>query len=311
MQPSVAPRGKLVVAHPERKAQRALHRLVGATLCPVEIVDNVDALATSVDEHTIAIIDTSLAMSRPRLHEQPARAWIAVPGEGLAPAESPALDALLTAGWSHVIAHPMPILAEELLATVQKLIRGDVFGLEKYVAWGAEVRSYTLEDARDRDAAVNALAQDVISVGLPDRVGSLVSVIADELIANALYVAPIDEKGARFRRDEPRDHARALAGQDVVTVRWATDGRYLAIEVRDRWGTLEGNIAPRLASSSKQATAEGGMGLPLAYACCNQFVINMAPQRMTEVITLLDMRYKPTELGRGASFHTFTEKGTT
>ncbi|MGE3762248.1 MAG: ATP-binding protein [Kofleriaceae bacterium] len=311
MQPSVAPRGKLVVAHPERKAQRALHRLVGATLCPVEIVDNIDALATSVDEHTIAIIDTSLAMSRPRLHEQPARAWIAVPGEGLAPAESPALDALLTAGWSHVIAHPMPILAEELLATVQKLIRGDVFGLEKYVAWGAEVRSYTLEDARDRDAAVNALAQDVIAVGLPDRVGSLVSVIADELIANALYVAPIDEKGARFRRDEPRDHARALAGQDVVTVRWATDGRYLAIEVRDRWGTLEGNIAPRLASSSKQATAEGGMGLPLAYACCNQFVINMAPQRMTEVITLLDMRYKPTELGRGASFHTFTEKGTT
>ncbi|MGE0396915.1 MAG: ATP-binding protein [Kofleriaceae bacterium] len=311
MQPSVAPRGKLVVAHPERKAQRALHRLVGATLCPVEIVDNIDALATSVDEHTIAIIDTSLAMSRPRLHEQPARAWIAVPGEGLAPAESPALDALLTAGWSHVIAHPMPILAEELLATVQKLIRGDVFGLEKYVAWGAEVRSYTLEDARDRDAAVNALAQDVIAVGLPDRVGSLVSVIADELIANALYVAPIDEKGARFRKDEPRDHARALAGQDVVTVRWATDGRYLAIEVRDRWGTLEGNIAPRLASSSKQATAEGGMGLPLAYACCNQFVINMAPQRMTEVITLLDMRYKPTELGRGASFHTFTEKGTT
>jgi hypothetical protein len=312
MQPSVAPRGKLVVAHPERKAQRALHRLVGATLCPVEVVDNVDALVKSVDEQTIAIVDMSIAISRPKLFEQPARAWIAVPGEGLAAAEASALDTLLTAGWGHVIAHPMPILAEELLATVQKLIRADVFGLEKYIAWGAEVRSYTLEDARDRDAAVSALAQDVIAVGLPDRVGSLVSVIADELLANALYVAPIDEKGARFRKDEPRDHARALAGQDVVTVRWATDARYLAIEVRDRWGSLDAQlIAPRLASSSKQATAEGGMGLPLAYACCNQFVIGCAPQRMTEVITLLDMRYKPTELGRAASFHTFTEKGTT
>ena len=91
----------------------------------------------------------------------------------------------------------MPILAEELLATVQKLIRGDVFGLEKYMAWGAEVRSYTLEDARDREAAVAALAKDVIAVGLPDRVGSLVSVIADELIANALFIAP----GRRARRD--------------------------------------------------------------------------------------------------------------
>jgi perosamine synthetase len=57
-------------------------------------------------------------------------------------------------------------------------------------------------------------------------------------------------------------------------------------------------------------TGEGGMGLQLAYACCNQFVINCAPSQLTEVITLLDVRYKPTELGRSASFHTFFEKGT-
>ena len=47
MQPSVVPRGKLVVAHPERKAQRSLQRLVGATLCPVEVVDNIDALVAA------------------------------------------------------------------------------------------------------------------------------------------------------------------------------------------------------------------------------------------------------------------------
>jgi hypothetical protein len=309
VQPSSAPRGKIVVAHPERKAQRALHRLVGATQCPIEVVPDVDALLAACDDQTIAVVDASLAHARPNLREHPARAWIAVPGEGLAPAEAAVVDALLTSGWSHVVAHPMPILAEELLATVQKMIRGDVFGLEKYIVWGAEVRSYTLEDARDRDAAVNALAKDVVSVGLPDRVGSLVSVIADELIANALYAAPIDEAGVRFRSAEPRDQGRALAGRDLVTVRWATDARYLAIEVRDRWGSLAPTaIAGRLAGGGKQATAsaESGMGLPLAYACCNQFVIGIAPQVMTEVITLLDVRYKPTELGRSASFHTFT-----
>ncbi|MBA3451522.1 MAG: hypothetical protein H0T42_00330 [Deltaproteobacteria bacterium] len=308
MQPSSAPRGKLVVAHPERKAQRALARLVGATLCPVEVVDNLDALLAVVDEQTIAIVDAGLASTRPELRDKQVRAWIAVPGEGLAPAEAPAVAALLTAGWNHVVAHPMPILAEELIATVQKLIRGDVFGLEKYIAWGAEVRSYTLEDARDREAAVSALAKDVVSVGLPDRVGSLVSVIADELIANALYAAPLDQSGKRFRHGEPRDRARPLAGRDVVTVRWATDARYLAIEVRDRWGSLEpAVVGARLAAGGKQANAstEGGMGLPLAYACCNQFVIASAPGVMTEMITLLDVRYKPTELGRSASFHSF------
>ena len=303
-----APLGKLVVAHPERKAQRTLARLVGATLCPVEVVADVDALVRAVDPQTIAIVDASLARATPALRDHPARAWIAVPGEGLAPAAGDSVISLLTAGWTHVVAHPMPIVAEELLATVQKLIRGDLFGLEKYMAWGAAVRSYRLDNARQRDAAVNDLANDVIAVGLPDRVGSLVSVIADELIANALYAAPVDGAGNRYRASDQRDLPRALVGRDVVTVRWATDARYLAIEVRDRYGSLDSAYTgTRLAAGGKQNSAkpEGGMGLPLAYACCNQFVINLAPGVATEVITLLDVRYKPTELGRSASFHSF------
>ncbi|MEJ7600895.1 MAG: hypothetical protein WKG01_23520 [Kofleriaceae bacterium] len=310
MQPSgsSAGRGKLVVAHPDRKAQRSLLRLVGATLCPVEVVADLEALEAAVDADTIAVVDLALARERPALRDRPARAWIAVPGEGLEAANPEALDVLLTAGWNHVVAHPMPLLAEELLATVQKVFRADALGLEKYVAWGAEVRRYQLDDARERDAAVNALAKDVVAVGLPERIGSMVSVIADELIANALYAAPVDEHGLRFRATESRDQARTLQGRDVVTVRWATDARYLAIEVRDHWGSIDhAGIPARLAAGAKQSPTqtEGGMGLPLAYACCNQFVIDVIPTVMTEVITLLDVRYKPTELGRAASFHTF------
>ncbi|HET7505330.1 MAG TPA: ATP-binding protein [Kofleriaceae bacterium] len=307
MEPSSRPPGKLVVAHPERKAQRALQRLVSATSCPVQSVADVDALLAAVDPDTIAVVDMTIAHATPDLCHKDARAWIAVPGEGITPADGPAVDALLAAGWWHVVAHPMPILAEELLATVQKLLRKDVFGLEKYVAWGAEVRTYTLEDARERDAAVATIAQDVTAVGLPDRIASLVSVIADELIANALYIAPLDDKKVRFRANDARERSRALRGRDVVTARWATDARYLAIEVRDRWGTLDPHrIASSLASGKSSTTAsEGGMGLALAYACCNQLVVDLEPEVMTEMVALLDVRYKPTELGRSASFHTF------
>ena len=301
------PPGKLVVAHPERKVQRTLHRLVSATSCPVQVVPDGEALLAAVDGDTIAVVDASIAQSIPGLCQRPARAWIAVPGEGLAPTDGPVVDALLASGWSHVVAHPMPLLGEELLATVQKLLRNDAFGIEKYLAWGAEVRGYTLGDARDRDDAVATVAKDVLSVGLPDRIGSLVSVIADELIANALYIAPIDEQNRRFRAQEVRERSRALRGRDVVTVRWATDARYLAIEVRDRWGTLNpGAVAASLASGKASATtAESGMGLALAYACCNQLVVDLEPEVMTEMVALLDVRYKPTELGRSASFHTF------
>jgi hypothetical protein len=301
---------KVVVAHPDRKAQRSLQRLVGATLCPVEVVADADALAAAVDADTIAVVDVGLATAQPALRENPARAWIAVPGEGLAAAEAPAVAALLEGGWNHVVSHPMPVLAEELLATVQKLIRGDAFGLDKYMVWGAEVRTYALENARERDDAVATLARDVVAAGLPDRIGSLVSVIADELIANAIYVAPVDDKGEHVRANDSRESSRALTGKDAVTVRWGTDARYLAIEVRDKWGTLDGTtIAPRLAAAGKQAAAaDSGMGLALAYACCNQLVVGCCPGELTEVIALIDVRYKPTELGRSASFHAFQGK---
>jgi hypothetical protein len=276
----------------------------------VQVVADGPALLAAVDGDTIAVVDLAIAQAMPALREAPARAWIAVPGEGLAPAERAMIDALLAAGWWHVVAHPMPILAEELLATVQKLLRNEVFGLEKYIAWGADVRGYTLEDAAERGDVVTALASDVTAVGLPERVSSLVSVIADELLANALYVAPLDDHKRRYRVTEARERSRALRGRDVVTVRWATDARYLAIEVRDRWGTLDPDtVAERLASGKVGSSApESGMGLALAYACCNQLVIDLEPEVMTEVIALLDVRYKPTEIGRSASFHTFVAR---
>ncbi len=296
-----------MVAHPERKAQRALVRLVGASTYPAELVTDVAALTRAVDTNTIAIVDIGIAHDHPDLCQRAARAWIAVPGDGATPADPEVIDKLLAAGWQHVLAHPMPILAEELLATVQKLIRRDVFGLEKYMTWGAEIRELSLGNTRDRDTAVNELAKDIVSVGLPDRIGSMVSVIADELIANALYVAPVDDSGTRIRANEPRDQSRALSERECVTLRWATDARYLAVEVRDRWGSIDAAMmaAKLVAGKRNAAHSDGGMGLPLAYACCNQLVVDVCPGHLTELIALLDVRYKPTELGRAASFHAF------
>jgi hypothetical protein len=292
-----AARGRIVVAHPERKAQRALHRLVGVAGVPVEVVEKLDGAATA---DAIVIADATLAMTGA---PPAARACIAVPGEGTAACEPGTVSALLEAGWDHVIAHPMPVLAEEVLATVQKLVRRDVFGLEKYLTWSADVHTYTLEDAQDREAAVSELAREVIALGLPDRVSSLVSVVADELLANAIYAAPVDAAGARVRADEPRDKVRPLTGRDVVTLRWATDARYVAIEVRDRYGSIDPRVCGKRLAVTQ--TSEGGMGLALAYACCNQLVIGRVPGALTEVVALLDVRFKPTDLARSASFHVF------
>ncbi|HET9993302.1 MAG TPA: hypothetical protein VFQ65_32420, partial [Kofleriaceae bacterium] len=122
------------MVHPERRAQRSLQRILGATLCPVEVV--ADLGAAVIDVNTIVVVDNALALAALDACKRPARAWIAVPGEGLQPSDPTTVSALLHAGWDHVVAHPLPLLAEELLATAQKLIRHDCFGLDKYMAWG-------------------------------------------------------------------------------------------------------------------------------------------------------------------------------
>src|SRR5262249_29989702 len=129
------------------------------------------------------------------------------------------------------------------------------------------------------------------------------------LIGEAVELGGLDEHHRRYRASEARGRSRSLRGRDVVTVRWATDARCLAIEVRDRWGTLEPrSVASRLATGRGKTTGapgDTGMGLALAYACCNQFVIDLEPEVMTEVIALLDVRHRPAELARSAAFHTF------
>lgn len=301
-------RRRVVLANGDRKAQRVLARALGATRCQVDQVGELEGVvaALAADPDAIAVVDHALATaSIPKIPIGQLARCIAVPGDGTAPATPATTSALIEAGWRHVCAHPMPILVEELLATVQKLARADLFGLEKYVSWGAEIRTFALADALERDRAVAQLTRDVIGAGLPDRIGSLVSVIADELLVNALYTAPVDAAGARFRKDDPRDRNRALTGKDAVSLRWATDGRYLAIEVTDGWGSFDPAVAGARLARAGQRGGEAGMGLALAYACCNQLVLDVAPGRSTEVIALIDVRFRPTELARTASYHAF------
>ena len=51
---------------------------------------------------------------------------------------------------TNLLVHPMPVLAEELTITAQKLIRGDLFGAEKYLLWGTELHERVITRASQR-----------------------------------------------------------------------------------------------------------------------------------------------------------------
>lgn len=311
--------GSVLIVHPDRKAQRTLQRVLASTLRPVEVIDPDGAKArAAASPGTICVVDQRIAHARPDLAGSPACGWIAVPSDDTAAARPDAVAALLEAGWRHVIGAPLTLSADELVATAQKLLRREVFGLEKYLGWAATVQTVRLDDATDRPDAVAALVEGVTRSGLSDRMVSLASVIADELLANAIWSAPVDADGGHPHRDTPRDTPRRLTGdpRDAVRLRWACDSRLLAVEVVDGWGSLDPALpGPLVARSSRRAARHvhaepggDGMGMALAYACCHQLVLGVAPGRRTEVIALIDVRHRPSDIGRAPSLHVFVEE---
>ena len=145
------------------------------------------------------------------------------------------------------------------------------------------------------------------SVGLPDRIGSLVSVIADELLANALYAAPVDADGVRFRVGEARDKARRARRQrrrhaalgdrrSLPRDRGPRSAGARSIRARSRPDSQRRRPRPPTAAWASRSRTRAR----ISWSSTSRRV------RCTEVIALLDIRYKPTELARSASFHSFT-----
>lgn len=315
MQSSARDQRPILVVHPDSRTQRTLHRIVGGTFRPIVVADTFEvAIERCGDaQPLLAIVDHQLIRTdagRDLVHGRGLPCLVLMqqsPAEELGPL-------LETDALSYLLANPMPLLAEELSTTVQKLSRGDIFGLAKYLTWGVDVRELTLEDTDQRWLAVDEVAGDVGRANLGPR-ALAATLIADELLSNALFNAPVDETGTHIRAQDDRTGSRPLTDRERVTLRYACDARYLAIEVEDRYGSLDRKTIMRcLIKASTRArdkvsmrTRGAGIGLATVYNSCNHLVFNVEPGKRTQVIALIDVRFRPAELGNTVcSFGIFT-----
>ena len=229
----------------------------------------------------------------------------------IGPASAERVPAILGMGAvTNLLVHPMPILAEELVITAQKLIRHDLFGVEKYLLWGTQLHDTTLTRGSQRPDLVAQLAEQVRGLGQSARVASMAMLVADELLSNAVHNAPVDKAGEHYRKDLARELELLLDDRHRVRFRWGCDARYLAIEVTDWFGSLDRNtILAALAKNDVRESGGGaGMGIALAYRSCDHLVFNLAPGVRTEIIALIDVRYPPTERTPASSYNVFVER---
>jgi hypothetical protein len=277
----------------DRKTQRAVQRILGVTGYPLDISDSVQqAIDLLAQRAPIVVVLDGAAATSPLAGELMSRAH------------------QRGAAVTNLLVRPMPTLAEELITTVHKLIRRDVFGADKYLLWGTEMHEHAITRASQRSRFVSELADRLRGCGQSARVASMAMLVADELISNAVHNAPVDDHGVHFRKDMPRDIEIELAARETVRVRWGCDARYLAIEVSDQFGSLQRKtILSSLANTGARDDGAGaGMGIALCYGSCDHLVFTTSPGRRTEVIALIDVRYTPTERAPVSSYNVFEER---
>lgn len=216
-----------------------------------------------------------------------------------APSPPACFPELLAEPWfRHLLALESPWFMEELLATFHKLERGALLGLACYLPVGAHVAEVRLTCSDDKATALARIAQFMATLGIGGRVMRRLQDIADEMIMNAVYDAPVGPEGRPKFAHLSRQVPVALALEEQCTLSFGSDGKTLALGIRDPFGalgvdTLKGYIAKGLRRGDDQIDQKAGgagLGLYLQFDFMGSMVLNLAPGRVTEVVGLLDIR---------------------
>lgn len=305
----------ILIVHPDRKAQRVVQRILGVTEYRVDVADDLEQgiRAIQVQAPLLVVVDGSAAASphAEAFFETARTAGTEACMTLLAEDAAAQMPRILDLGAiTNLLVHPMPVLAEELTITAHKLIHRDLFGADKYLLWGTQLHDHTLTRSSQRAHLVAELAEAVRGRGQSARVASMAQLVADELLSNAVHNAPVDRAGEHYRKDLARDRDFELDERHAVRLRWGCDGRYLAIEVTDAFGSLDRDTILRsLVMSDVRSFGGGaGMGLALAYRSCDHLVFNLSPGTKTEIIALVDVRFPPAERGPVSSYNVFVER---
>jgi len=186
-----------------------------------------------------------------------------------------------------------------VFVTAQKLLSGDIFGIERYLPEGTPVHYCRLNDFEGRGKAIDTVLDFAAESKIRSRLREGIGKVCEELLMNALYDAPVDESGVQvFAEIDPHDRV-ATCSPRPVSIRYAATETQFAIAVRDRYGRLAKNtiisyINKCLTSDNQidRKTYGAGLGLYIVANAAASYVVNVAYDIATEVICTFDRKAK-------------------
>lgn len=204
-------------------------------------------------------------------------------------AESSAID--------HVLARrnfESPPRAWEIAMLARRLQGVPAPPLAAYLDWGFTAADIEVRVSADREAASAQIQAFVGSLQVPRRIAEMFAELGDELIMNAMYDAPVDGHG-RPKYASDRKAEVVLAAHERPVMRIATDGSWLALQIRDPFGRLERRhvfegLARGLAGGEMDRSHGGaGLGMMMCHNCSTAMFFDVVANRHTEVTALFEL----------------------
>ncbi len=187
-----------------------------------------------------------------------------------------------------------PLTVRTMLTTLTKVLSQEIFGLEKYLSWGVEVQTRQVKSSSQRAELKEEMVDYFKHLGVRQTVLDRCYTVAEELLMNSIYDAPMDVNGKSLYNHYSRRTEVALDTHLQSQFRYACDGMYLALAVTDPFGGLTKDIIINYLESCYEGRAgslndeKGGAGRGLHQIIENAdlTIFNVKKNSKTEVISL-------------------------
>jgi hypothetical protein len=291
--PAILPH-KILILSGEPSMRRALKRLTTATGATTESVADLTQLPGEAPSLIVADMRGAEAPRFEALERVfPGRRLVCVVGPGDFTRVG---DCLRLARCGSVITYDEHFEPDDFIITITKLLRGQIFGLQKYFPWGVTLYNMEVSSYEEKLRALDVLNAYTELAGARGGVRDRVALAAEELLMNAMYHAPVDGDGQPLYRHLPRKQLAHQHFDRSVQVSCASNGQHFAISVRDAYGSLDKETAVRFLSRAAEAhlepedrTSGAGLGLASVLKSASRLIFNLAPGVGTEAIALFDL----------------------
>lgn len=197
--------------------------------------------------------------------------------------------------FDHLMLGPHPLDPAIVSAALSWIGRPKRSGLQ-HLRLGSTLQTFHVSSSRHKGSLVDAMVEDARTASVRRQTLHAMTEIAEEMIMNAIFHAPVDKQGVQRYADLDRSVETKLAAGEEAVFSWSVSEQRIALSIRDPFGSLPPSEAlrritgPRPRRGTPMRKTGMGMGLRIIARAANHVMIAIAPGRWCEVLAVIDRK---------------------